>query len=255
MERPNVFISHIHEEAELADIFKANLLKDFLGLIDIFVSSDGQSVPIGNRWLDDVDAALVRAKVQMILCNQRSIGRPWINFEAGAGWVQKIPVVPVCHTGMQPSSLPIPLNMLQGIEASDEAGLRRVYELLATQLGSTVPTSNFGAIVREIEKLEHRYGVIMVVRDAVRRFLEIEPGFRPIFMPMPAHKIGISEEVFDWQLRLMLPHLDALKGKGMLDYTVGAANFSIGKAGGGVHHRLQVELDDDYYRLADEIMS
>jgi hypothetical protein len=239
----------------LADIFKANLRKDFLGLIDIFVSSDGQSVPVGNRWLDDVDAALARAKVQIILCSQRSVGRPWLNFEAGAGWVRKIPVVPICHTGMRPSSLPIPLNMLQGIEASDEAGLRRVYELLAMQLGSMIPTSNFGAIAQEIKEIEHRYGLIMVVRDAVRRFLEIEPGFRPVFMPVPTHRIGISDEVFDWQLRQMLPHLNTLKDKGMLDYTVGAANFSIGRAGGGVHHRLQIELGDGYYEIAGGIMT
>jgi hypothetical protein len=49
MEKPKVFISHIGEEARLAEILKTQFLNDFLGMIDIFVSSDSTSIIVGNK--------------------------------------------------------------------------------------------------------------------------------------------------------------------------------------------------------------
>ena len=120
MDKPKVFISHIGEEAQLAQILKTHFLNDFLGMIDVFVSSDSTSITVGNKWLNDIDDALKTAQIELILCSYESVKRPWINFEAGAGWVKGIPVVPVCHTSMRPVDLPIPLNMLQAIEAKDK---------------------------------------------------------------------------------------------------------------------------------------
>ena len=58
MDKPYVFISHITPEAEIADLFKSQITQDFLGMIDVFVSSDGKSITVGNKWLNDIDAAL-----------------------------------------------------------------------------------------------------------------------------------------------------------------------------------------------------
>jgi len=43
------------------------------------------------------------------------VEKPWVNFEAGAGWVRDIPVIPLCHSGIQPSNLPMPLIMISQI--------------------------------------------------------------------------------------------------------------------------------------------
>ena len=118
MDKPYVFISHISQEAQLAELFKSQIAQDFLGMIEVFVSSDGESISVGSKWLNDMDAALKNAKVELIICSEDSVKRPWINFEAGAGWVKGIPIVPVCHTGLRPVDLPIPLNMLQGSAAA-----------------------------------------------------------------------------------------------------------------------------------------
>ena len=123
MDKPKVFISHITEERQLAELIKTQVQKDFLGLLDVFVSSDSISIAVGSKWLNEIRTeALQAAQVELILCSHDSVRRPWVNFEAGAGWVKGIPVVPVCHTGLRPVDLPIPLNMLQSIEASDKAG-------------------------------------------------------------------------------------------------------------------------------------
>ncbi len=44
MTKSLVFISHIGDEAEIATEFKTLIEDHFLGLIDVFVSSDGTSI-------------------------------------------------------------------------------------------------------------------------------------------------------------------------------------------------------------------
>ncbi len=104
MNKPIVFISHITEEETIVGILKKHIENDFLGLIDVFVSSDKASIKVGDKWLNRIDEALKTAAIELILCSEDSVKRPWIHFEAGACWVKGIPVIPICHTGMRPVS-------------------------------------------------------------------------------------------------------------------------------------------------------
>lgn len=157
MAKKTVFISHISNETELAQCLKQRLDKDFLGLLDIFVSSDRKTIEAGKKWLEEVDKALRGADLQIVLCSKESVGRPWVNFEAGAVWLRGIPVIPVCHSGMKPNDLPVPLSMLQGIEGSQPEGLQQLYEAVATKLKLKVPAIDFNAIASEVKELEKRY--------------------------------------------------------------------------------------------------
>jgi hypothetical protein len=76
-----------------------------------------------------------------------SITRPWINFEAGAGWMRSIPIIPVYHSELHPRDLPLPLSLLQAVEANKEGGIDRVYELISSQLGVAKPKPNFKQII------------------------------------------------------------------------------------------------------------
>ena len=253
MEKPTLFISHIGEEAKLADILKSQFLSDFLGMIDVFVSSDNTSITVGNKWLNDIDAALKTAQIELVLCSEESVKRPWINFEAGAGWVKGIPVVPVCHTGMRPVSLPIPLNMLQAIEANDENGLRKVYTLLAKALGSATPNVNFSQIVSEVKGFEQDYGVIRIVRSAVQPLIQLLPDLEQIFRPSPINKEA-QGRIPDTMLNEMRPHLDLLKSKNLIDYNAGSYRFFIGENSGGGMIELTLKIHDSYYQIAHKVM-
>ncbi|PWW84198.1 hypothetical protein CYK95_04780 [Clostridium perfringens] len=101
MNKPIVFISHITEEKELAYKVKELIEESFLEMMEVFVSSDGESITAGDRWLDNITNSLTSCVIELILCSSESIKRPWINFEAGAGWIRKIPVIPLCHSGMK----------------------------------------------------------------------------------------------------------------------------------------------------------
>lgn len=106
--KPIIFISHISEEANLAAILKAHVEADFIDTVTVYVSSDTESISAGENWLTSIDVALNKACIELILCSKASIKRGWINFEAGAGWMRHIPVVPVCHTRLLPEDLPMP---------------------------------------------------------------------------------------------------------------------------------------------------
>ena len=157
MAKPVIFISHIEKEAELAATLKKHLIEDFLGMIDVFVSSDDTSIQLGVKWLDAVDKALKEAEIEIVLCSKDSVHRPWVNFEAGGGWIRGISVIPICHTDIKPTELPIPLNMLEAIEVSDALGIKKLYSLIANKIGAQPPKNNFNSIVSKFKEVEKKY--------------------------------------------------------------------------------------------------
>lgn len=116
-----IFISHINEEEKIANILKEWLESTFSGHCSVFVSSNIEDLPPGVKWLDQIDKALSETAILLIICSPKSLSRPWINFEAGCGWIKRIPVVPLCHSGIKKSNLPQPLAMLQGLDIESES--------------------------------------------------------------------------------------------------------------------------------------
>ena len=51
------FISHAHGESELASLLKTNLVEHFIGLVNVFVSSDFKSIGAGEDWYSGTPAA------------------------------------------------------------------------------------------------------------------------------------------------------------------------------------------------------
>jgi hypothetical protein len=144
------FISHVSEEANVATRLKSALARDFLGFLDVFVSSDAESIAAGEEWLRSIEGALKESAILVVLCSPVSIGRPWINFEAGAAWMRGIPLVPVCHAGLTPSDLPMPLSLRQGVVLDQPDGLKRLYGRIAVILKCQVPARSFEALCNEL---------------------------------------------------------------------------------------------------------
>jgi hypothetical protein len=126
-------------------------------LVDVFASSDIASIAAGSNWLKELEEALQGAKSLLVLCSKASLNRPWVNFEVGAAWIRSIPLIPICHSGIGPHELPIPLSLLQGVRASDAAGLQRLYQHVAGLLACQVPQANLPRLRTEIEAFERIY--------------------------------------------------------------------------------------------------
>jgi hypothetical protein len=152
-----VFVSHASGEAQLAEILEKRITRDFLGLVEVYVSSDGTSIAVGDDWLNNVVGALRTADIYLVVCSQQSIDRRWINIEIGSALSRDRPIIPVCHTDLKPAQLQRPLEDSQGLAASDPQGLRRLYTRLAGELGSSVPAVDFDAWAQEIKVFEERH--------------------------------------------------------------------------------------------------
>jgi hypothetical protein len=157
MNKSLIFISHIQEEKELAVALKDLIEKNFLGMIDVFVSSDDKCLSLGQKWLDSITHSLKSCSIEIILCSPKSVSKPWINFEAGSGWIRDIPVIPLCHSGMEPTKLPPPLNLLQATKASEISGLKLILPVLADAIGSDTPVVDFSNFIQKVKEFEKVY--------------------------------------------------------------------------------------------------
>ena len=128
-----VFISHISEEVPLATILKTWVESAFLDQVRVFVSC--HDIISGEQWFQRLEDELSNASVLLVLCSSKSVSMPWINFETGAGHIKGIPVIPVCHSGMDIEMLPKPLVFFQGLVAEDKEFPLRLMKSLAAHLG------------------------------------------------------------------------------------------------------------------------
>jgi hypothetical protein len=154
MQKPLVFISHITEEKEIAQALKRLVESTFLNMIEVFVSSDPTSIKLGRKWLDEITHALKNCAVEIILASPESVKRPWINFEAGSGWIRDIPVIPLCHSNMVPAKLPAPLGSLQAATATEESQLKLIFPLLADAVGCRLPEIDYSAFISVVMEFE-----------------------------------------------------------------------------------------------------
>lgn len=115
-EKKRIFISHIHEEAEIGAVLKRWIEDAFPGEVEAFVSSDPRDLPGGKQWLSEIEAKLRDPGNCLLISvlSPASIGRPWISLEFGGAWIRGTPIFPLCHSGQASSSLPRPLGDFQG---------------------------------------------------------------------------------------------------------------------------------------------
>jgi TIR domain len=126
MSKPTIFFSHSSRDqkglARLKDLF---LVKTGSS-IDVFLSSDGQSIPLGRNWVHKIQEALDRASLMVVFVTPSSLRSSWLFFESGFAYSKGIRVVPVGFLGVDLGTLPPPLGLLQGFNITSEAGLNNV---------------------------------------------------------------------------------------------------------------------------------
>ena len=149
-----IFISHISEENPLALVMK-DWLESSFPQIKVFVSSDPDDIPAGTKWLNKIGDALKDSTLLIILYSPQSTLRPWINFEAGCGWIKDIPIMPICHSGLKVSQLGAPISSFQSLD-----------------IGATDFTKDFFGAVTKLGKFKQAHPVsteefMRAVKDAI----------------------------------------------------------------------------------------
>jgi hypothetical protein len=119
--RARVFISYVHEDKDIAQAVQS-LLSSALDLEEeVFLSADQTQVLAGHIWLDRIRDALDSCELLLLLLSERSINRAWVNFEAGAVWLVRKPVIPICIGRMLIEFLPQPYAGMQSVRLPSDA--------------------------------------------------------------------------------------------------------------------------------------
>ena len=188
--KPVIFLSHISAEAKLAIAFKEAIETSFLGMVELFGSSETATISLGANWLNRVTSGLRSAQAMLIFCSPASVARPWINFEAGAGWARNIEIAPLCHSGIRPVELPLPLNLLQGIEANDPLKLDQMFKLVAQKVGCNPPSIDLTPLAELVRDFEHTY---LVELKAAMPMREIEKHWPDLATAIKNRSIDIID--------------------------------------------------------------
>jgi hypothetical protein len=157
MPKLEIFVSHRTVEAKFADALRTHLRRDFLGIPKFFISTDVTSVPAGSQWYQEVLDALRRAHLLLAICSSESVKLPWINYETGGACAREVEVIPLCHSGMTPPQLPVPLSMLEGLVLTDATGLEKLYTRISAVIGCDVPKADFEQLSGLFTELENEY--------------------------------------------------------------------------------------------------
>jgi len=130
MEKPTIFFSHSSSDKNTLLRLKELFLEKTGGAIDVFLSSDGQSIPLGRNWVHRIQNALNNASLMIVFITPNSLHSKWIYFESGFAYAKNIRVIPVGFLGINLSSISPPISLLQGFNISNKDGLDNLIALV-----------------------------------------------------------------------------------------------------------------------------
>jgi hypothetical protein len=174
-----IFLSHITEEKELAKIIKDAIENEFSGFVEVFVSSDGNTIKAGQNFLNVIENGLVNCIAAIYLISPESVRRSWISFELGAVWVrnaisqrnggQEIPAIPFCHSDMTFRELPQPICNLNGIQANLSHSLEFAFKSIQAAVGGKGQLrTDFDNLAEQVNAFEKDYTVYKNIGEILR---------------------------------------------------------------------------------------
>lgn len=106
-----VFISHAASDKPLALAIR-ELILQHLPEAKVFVASRAGHITTGEAWFSGITSELRSAEAHVVLLTRDSVNRPWINFETGAAWFSRRPLLTLTHR-IAKGDVPEPLRLLQ----------------------------------------------------------------------------------------------------------------------------------------------
>ena len=129
MNKPTLFFSHSSKDKDMVLAIKNKVMQYTSGTLEIFQSSDGESIPFGTNWIHKVEEGLKEAKVMFVFVTEKSVASGWIYFEAGYAYSKGVHVIPV-GIGINVGDLKAPLNLLQGFNITSADSLNNFLTII-----------------------------------------------------------------------------------------------------------------------------
>ena len=128
MAKQNIFISHSSQDVEMLTHFKKQLNTITSNTLEIFLSSDGQSIHFGKNWLYRIEEALKQADIMFVFITPNSINSSWVYFESGYAYSNGIKVIPI-GIGID-FTLAKAISLLQGFNINSFEGMNNVIQII-----------------------------------------------------------------------------------------------------------------------------
>ena len=125
-----IFFSHSSYDKKALHRLKDLLTKKTANTVEIFLSSDGQSIPLGRNWVSKLEEAMKQSKIMLVFLSPMSLQSHWIYFEAGYAYRRDIRVVPLGILGIDLEAVGPPLSLLQGFNIKSADGLNNIIALI-----------------------------------------------------------------------------------------------------------------------------
>lgn len=140
-----VFISHSHEEKQLALAWQSLLENVSLGVIKVWLSSDRRpagGIDIGAEWREHIYQELSQSDFVLAIITPRSMNRPWVLWECGlaTGTQKERGVVPIVFS-MSVNDLEGPLQAYQAYPGEDPERVREICMRLLKETALQQPTA------------------------------------------------------------------------------------------------------------------
>ena len=84
--KPTVFFSHSSLDKDRLLPIRNRILEGTGNAIEVFMSSDGASIPFGKNWLREIERALHDCKLMFVWVTPNSLRSNWIYFESGCAY-------------------------------------------------------------------------------------------------------------------------------------------------------------------------
>lgn len=135
--KPVIFFSHSSRDSATLQRLKKAVLEKVGGAVDIFLSSDGQSIRLGRNWVSEIEEALNSSRLMFVFLSPFSVTSQWVYFEAGFSYSRNIEVVPVGINGVDLSTVSPPISLLQGFNITGHGSLNNIISAINDKLGHT----------------------------------------------------------------------------------------------------------------------
>ncbi|HCG5829030.1 TPA: toll/interleukin-1 receptor domain-containing protein [Vibrio parahaemolyticus] len=141
MDKPTIFFSHSSVDKDYISYLHKKVTLTTARTVEVFQSSDGESIPFGNNWVHKIEENLHKAKIMFVFVSPSSLSSSWIYFESGFAYSRGVKVIPIGIKGVDVGSLKPPLNLLQGFNINSENGMNNIITVLNREFGCEYPES------------------------------------------------------------------------------------------------------------------
>lgn len=149
--KSSIFLSHSSKDKEMATALRALILSKTKNMLNVFCSSDGESIPFGRNWVHTIEKGLSQSISLFVLLTPRSVYSTWVHFEAGIAYNRGIKVIPMCIDGISLSEMTGPLTLIQGFDIKNHEGLNNIISVINRDYGTTfdedMTASDFDKVV------------------------------------------------------------------------------------------------------------